>query len=53
MAERVYMFAGALLASAPSISVEQALRLAVKILGVIEEAEQFRQLSELWESIRS
>lgn len=51
MAERVYLFASSLLAACPAISVEQALRLALKILGVIEEAEQLKQLSELWESL--
>ena len=35
MAERVYTLASALLASAPGITVEQALRLAVLIIATI------------------
>jgi hypothetical protein len=45
------MLAGALLASAPSISVEHALRLAIKILEVCKEMEQLKQLAVLWEFV--
>ena len=51
MSQRVYLFASSLLAACPAISVEHALRLAVKILGVCEEVEQLKYIAELWESL--
>ena len=47
VADRVYLFASALLASSPAIRVSRALKIALRFIEVVRELENYRYEAQI------